>query len=116
MMEIVRLVPEQYQILAQVEEGFIPDRENSIALLAVEDGKRIVGRMFLVAAAHIEGTWLAEDVRRGRTGFLLERRMEEEARKEGLKKLFAYTPPELGHYMGRLGYKKLALEIWEKEI
>lgn len=99
-----------------VEEGFVPDPDNSIAVVAEDQGK-IVGRMFLVAMPHIEGTWIHPDKRNGTIAYRLEKAMSEEAKRRGIPMLLAYVPtPEVAGYMQRLGYKREPYIVLSKEV
>lgn len=110
-----RLSSEEYVILKNIADGYVPDPSNSIAIIAEENG-RIIGRMLLVAMAHIEATWIHPEARGGVVGFRMERAMETEAKMAGINRLLAYSPPPLSHFMQRLGFRKLEYEILEKEI
>src|SRR5947207_15080283 len=106
MTTIHKLEASEYDILKDIEEGYTPDPAGSIALVA-EDECSIVGRMLLISPAHIEGTWVHEDYRKGMTGYRLMRRMEEEARAINLKKILCYAESHaVENYLERLGYKK----------
>ena len=115
-MELVRLKPEEYPQLASVHEGFQPDPRNSIAIVARED-KHIIGRVFIVAPAHVEGPWVTESKRGSLLGKCLMARAESEAKKAGITKLFAYgASAELEDYLVRLGYRQEPLTVWSKDI
>ena len=114
--EIHKLEDSEYGILKTIEEGYCPDPASSIALVATADCG-IVGRMLLISPAHIEGTWVKEEFRKGTTGIRLMKRMEKEAKEIGLTKLFSYAEsPEIENYLGRLGYKQAKVSVWTKEI
>ena len=116
MTTIHKLEASEYDILAHVEDGTQPDPAGSIALVA-EDECSIVGRMLLICPAHIEGTWVHEDYRKGLTGYRLMRRMEDEAKGIGLKKIFAYAEHgDVENYLERLGYKQCKVTVWEKDL
>jgi N-acetylglutamate synthase-like GNAT family acetyltransferase len=114
--EIRKLADAEYDLLLKVEEGYRPDPAMSIAVVAEADGK-IVGRMLLVAPAHIEGTWVKEEFRHGTTGIRMIRFMEAEAKKLGLAKIFSYAgSASIEDYLKRLGYTRCQLTVWEKEL
>ena len=104
-------VLEDYRQLEKVQEGFVPDKSNSLVVVAKDDGE-IVGRMMLVAIPHIEGTWIKESYRKGSLGVKIERRMEQEAERLGLRTLFAFAPSHVSDYLSRLGFKKEELEVY----
>lgn len=114
--EIQKLEAMDYEILTTIEEGFRPDPLKSVALIATSNQK-IVGRMFLVSPWHIEGTWIHPSFRGGTLLLRLIKRMEEEARKLGLKQVFSYAEdPVVELYLVRLGYVRTQLTIWSKDI
>lgn len=115
MTEIRRLHPSEFDLLKQVGDGFCPDPEHSIALVG-ENSQKIVARIFLIPLSHIEGTFIEAP---WRGGVLLKRlfeTLELEARAEGLTKLMAYIAPENETYIERLGYKKMPITVWSKEL
>jgi N-acetylglutamate synthase-like GNAT family acetyltransferase len=114
--EIRKLADAEYDLLLKIEEGYRPDPASSIAVVAESDGE-IVGRMLLVAPAHIEGTWIKEKFRHGTTGIRMIRFMEAEAKKLGLPKIFSYADScKTEDYLERLGYTRCRLTVWEKEL
>lgn len=117
MIHIDRIAPEGYPQLATVEEGYIPDPESSIVILA-KDENEIIGRTMLIRPWHVEGTWLKEGRRRGIVGSMMFKRMEVEAKSEGITKLMSYAmTPEVEDYLIRLGYvKNEAVTVWTKDI
>jgi len=111
-----RLMPDEYGLLEKVAEGFCPDPNESIAIIA-QSGAVIVGRMLLLCPFHIEGTWIEESYRHRTVAVRLIAMMEREARKIGLSKIFSYAPnAEIEGYLSRLGYKKQPLTVWTKEL
>lgn len=116
MIEIYKLEPHEFGLLGTIEDGYIPDPRNSIALVAMIEGQ-IVGRMLLIAPAHIEGTWVKEGHRNGRVGLKLLSEMEKRARNCGLSKMFAYAAsPEIESYLERLGYSRVPATVWSKDL
>jgi len=113
---IKRLAPEEYEVLKSVQEGYCPDSEHSIAIVAQKENE-IVGRMLLIRPFHIEGTWISEKCRSGTIAVRMIKLMEAEARKIGLSHVFAYAAtPEIEEYMERLGYKRQKMSVWMKEV
>lgn len=113
---IHRLRPEEYPQLRLVHEGFCPDPSISVALVAKRD-EEIVGRVFLMAPAHVEGPWVREDLRGGIIGHRLMDSAELEAKSRGISKLFAYAADEtMADYLSRLGYRKEPYTVWTKAI
>lgn len=115
-MVIRALAPEEYGCLTQVEEGVVPDPENSRVVVAIDNDK-VVGRAMIVAMPHLEGTWVAPDARGGTVGYRLERAVCEEAREAGLKKLMAFsTDPKHTQYLQRLGWRAETYTVLSKEL
>lgn len=113
---IERLSPESYSELEKVEEGYRPDPENSIVIVA-RNGTEIIGRTMMIRPFHVEGTWIHPQFRHGTTGIRMMRKLEEEAKKAGLTWMIAYAAdPKIENYIERLGYSKSPLTVWVKEI
>jgi hypothetical protein len=116
MVEIERLKPESFHELATFPDGFLPDPARSVVVVA-RDGKELVGRSCIIGLAHVEGTFIKENWRRGNLLKKILDAVEVEAKKEGLTKLFAYSETdEVGSYLQRLGYTRSLLVVWEKGI
>jgi GNAT superfamily N-acetyltransferase len=108
--------PDQYDILANIADGFTPDPANSVVLIAWEDTEPI-GRTMLVGMPHIEATWVAEAHRGGTAAPRLIKAIEYEAKALGLPRVLAYTvDPKHTEYMERLGWKKMDFTVLAKEF
>jgi GNAT superfamily N-acetyltransferase len=107
LMELRTLEASEYPVLCQVDDGFTPDPNHSIAIIA-KDGEEIVGRIFLLSPVHLEGPWIRED-RRGMTlAARLVAKAEQEAKACGVTKLFAYAAnAEMVGYL---------VTVWAKEL
>lgn len=115
-MKMYRLLPDEYNELKSIADGFCPDPRTSVAVVAIEAG-HYVGRVFLVSPVHVEGPWVREDKRKYGLGTKLMERAELEAKKLGLSSLFAYGADDyLESQLRRLGYVKQRLTVWKKEI
>jgi hypothetical protein len=116
-LEIKVLKPEDYHLLKQAPDEFVPDPAMSVAVVAM-DGERLVGKVLLVILPHVEGPWIHPDYRGG----LIAKRGHDllaEAVKEkwNITKLFAFgATEEIEGYLKRLGYTKEPLSVWSKEI
>jgi N-acetylglutamate synthase-like GNAT family acetyltransferase len=117
MIDIRRLHPSEFDILGGIDDGFTPDPEKSIAMVA-QNGSRVVGRIFLVAPSHCEGIFIDSDYRGGELFRRMMEALELEARSEGIKKMFAYSVrPEIEHYITRkCGYSRLPWTVLSKEL
>ena len=117
MIDIRRLHASEFDLLRGVDDGYTPDPDRSIAMVA-QAGSRIVGRIFLVAPSHAEGIWIESDYRGGSLGKRIVEALELEARSEGISKMFAYaTQPEMEHYIARrCGYARLPWVVFQKEL
>lgn len=116
MIKMRKLDESEYPRLAHVAEGYIPPADRSIVMIAENDGE-ITGRIILVSPTHIEGPWIRDDKRCGVIGMRLIEAAEREAKKIGIRTLFAYAvSSEIEDYLGRLGFGKKDLTVWSKEI
>lgn len=116
MITIERLAPEEFDSLLSIEEGYVPDPANSITVVAKRNGE-IVGRLMLVAVAHIEAAWVDESLRNGTILQRMTEEIERQADKAGIKTVFAYSETlEMDDYIQRLGYEKSPLRVFRKEL
>jgi hypothetical protein len=99
MIDIRRLHASEFDILGGIDDGFTPDPEKSIAMVASR-GSKIIGRLFVLAPAHLEGIHIEPEYRGGSLFKDMITAIELEAKSEGLSKLFAYSVrPEISHYL-----------------
>jgi N-acetylglutamate synthase-like GNAT family acetyltransferase len=116
MIEIVRLKPEEFPGLQFVHDGFVPDPKKSIAVIARNESHTI-GRIFLMAPAHVEGVFVEPAWRGGTLYKRLVDAIEMEARAEGISKVYAYAiNGEMEDYIARCNYAKLPWSVLVKEI
>lgn len=116
MIETKRLQPEEYSGLAAVAEGHVPSPDASIAVVATDEG-RVVGRMFVVFVAHLEGTWVESESRGGAVVRRLFDRIQGEAKSAGLGRVMAYsTSGEHDAYLHRLGFERMPWTVWGKDL
>lgn len=116
MIVVERLNPSEWDLLKIGGEGFFPDPEHSVAVVA-RNNSQIIGRSFLVPLVHVEGTHIETPWRNGSVLKQLLDGIEVEARAEGLKKLFAYSKTLMvDSYLERLKYKHEAMKIFGKEL
>lgn len=117
MIEIRRLQPDEFDLLKGIDDGFTPDPQKSIAMVAESRGK-LVGRIFLVAPSHAEGIYVSEEYRGGSLFKQMMDALEIEARSEGVRKMLAYSVrPEIEHYITRkCGYGRLPWTVLSKEL
>ena len=114
-MVIESVSPERYPMLQDIADGFVPNPATSKALIAKENGE-VVGRVFLLAPAHVEGIWVRDDKRSTPLGKQLMEAAESEAKQSGITRLMAYGVSETESYLERLGYSKMPLTVWGKTI
>lgn len=115
MIEVRKLESAEFPEVAEIAEGLRLEPEKSIVVVA-KHKERIIGRLVLIAPTHIEGAWVHEDFR-GQT--VLKRMvecLENEARKSGIGKLFAYGTVETDGYLQRLGFARKPWTVWEKML
>jgi len=116
MIVVERLNPSEWDLLKVGGEGFCPNPDHSIAVVA-RNNSQIVGRAFLVPLVHLEGSHIESSWRKGPVLKQLMSGIEIEARAEGLKKIFSYAATEIVEgYLIRLGYKKENLTVWSKDL
>jgi hypothetical protein len=106
---------EGFDELKKIHEGYVPP-DGCVAFVARE-GEEIVGRIFIMAPAHVEGPWIREDRRGGLLLNQLVAAVTGEAKSCGHSKIFAYAASDqLADYLQRLGFQKMPLTVWEKEL
>lgn len=116
MLTVERLPDNEYQKLADIAEGFVPNPSFSRAIVVKEDGE-IVGRAFLLYPVHIEGVWIREDKRNATILRQLVDATFQEARKLGLTKVLAFGMyDKMEEYLERLKFKRLGWSVWNHEV
>lgn len=117
LIEIRRLEGLEYHKLNQIgDDDFIPDPEKSIAIIA-ENEQKVIGKVLLLAPAHIEGIFIEPAWRNGTVMNRLVAAVELEARAEGITKVMAYAKDtEMEHYIERLGYRRMPISVWAKGL
>jgi hypothetical protein len=117
LVNIDRLAPKDFHLLKNIGDGFMPDPQRSVAIVALHEPAGIVGRLFIVSPAHVEGAFVEKPWRNTPVFPMLMKRAEIEAYKEGLKQLLAFAKDEqIADYVERLNYKKLPLTVWSKQL
>lgn len=116
MITVERLSAEEYDALLSVEEGYRPDPEKSITVVAKYDGQ-IVGRMMLINLAHVEAAWVNDQFRSGSILERMTREIEKQAHEVGIKTVFVYSEThEMDGYIERLGYSRSPLRVFRKDL
>jgi N-acetylglutamate synthase-like GNAT family acetyltransferase len=117
-----RLKPVEYEKLLSVSDGYTPDPNRSVAVVA-ENGHHIIGRIFLIAPAHAEGIFIEPPWRGGNIFKELMDALEIEAKSEKISKLLAYaTSTGMEEYISRkCGYTRMIRDgfpvtVWQKEL
>lgn len=117
-----RLKPVEYEKLLSVDDGYTPEPNRSVAVVA-ENGHHIIGRIFLVAPAHVEGVFIEPPWRGGNLFKELMDAIEIEAKAEKISRLLAYaTSSGMESYINRkCGYKRSIINgfpvtVWQKEL
>ena len=112
MITIERLPAEEFDSLLSIAEGYVPDPAKSIAVVAKQNGE-IVGRMMLIAVAHVEAAWIHERLRNGTILERMVKEIEKQAEQVGISTVFAYSETtEMDGYIERLGYEKSPLRVF----
>ena len=114
-MKLRVLEENEYGVLKSFGDRFFPP-EQSVVVIA-EDDREIVGRVMLLAPAHMEGPYIIPKFRGSGLLFRLERRIVNEAKNLGASRILAYAANEqIESYLARLGYERLPMTVWIKEI
>lgn len=116
-MEVRELNVEEIPGALAVDGAVFPD--GAIVIGAFNGDGKIVGRTALMAIAHIEGTWVAEELRGGFVAARLVRKAEQTLAENGFTSALAFTPdenPKVGEYLNRVGYTRLPLSVWQKAV
>lgn len=114
---VVRLHPTDWGRLKEIGDGHSPNPDASIAVCAFDDRSEIVGRIFAVSPAHIEGVFIDEAYRSGDVLARLVDTLEDELRKEGITTALAFAVNEqMEDYIQRLGYTRSNVTLWTKEL
>lgn len=93
-------------------------QQASVAFGLGSDGA-VVARIGALDLAHFEGLWVREDHRRGTTGPRLMKIAEDMVRRLGRKAILTFvldSDPALQGYAERLGYAKLPVSVYIKEL
>jgi GNAT superfamily N-acetyltransferase len=115
--KIQRLRDSAYDALDHVADGVKPDPRSTITGVVTDDKGEIIGRIFLMSPAHVEGVWVREDLRKQGVFTDMVRWVEQQARSIGISKVFAYgADAYMDRQIERLGYTKQPLTVWTKEI
>jgi hypothetical protein len=117
LIEIARLNPSGFDELKQVDDGFVPNPDHSIVVVARNE-QRIIGRLFAMSPSHVEGVYIEERYRGGSLFKELMEAMEVELRAEKISKVLAYAVrPEIANYLERrCGYSKLSWTVMSKDL
>lgn len=117
LIKIERLPVEEFHRLRFIDDGFTPDAEQSIAVVAKSDEK-IIGRVFAVAPIHAEGIYIEPPWRGGTLFKDMMQALEIECKAVGVTRMYAYAvKPEIAHYLEhRIGYSKLPWQVFTKDI
>lgn len=116
MIEIRELPSQEFDRLKDFADGFCPNADHSVALVA-EDDKNLIGRIFLISPVHIEGPHVEPDYRGSTVFKRLVVAAEEKARAEGINKVFCFAKDDqMADYIERLGYKPSQLTVYEKVL
>jgi hypothetical protein len=104
-------------MLSHIHDGFMPDPQNAIAVVAQADSRELVGRVFIVAPAHVEGIYIRREYRDKTLMQRLVKEAEIQAKLCGLTQLLAFgKDEEMTDYINRLGYVKQPWTVSIKEL
>jgi predicted N-acetyltransferase YhbS len=115
--KIQKLRTNAYDVLDTVADGEKPNPINSVVMVATDDKGEVIGRVFMLCPAHIEGVWVKEELRKQGIFSEMVARMEQEARTLGITTLFAYGVNDyMNRQIERVGYTKRDFTVWTKEL
>jgi len=116
MSEIRVLEANEYDLLKDTPGGEFFTPENSIVLIAEDNGK-VIARCAIMNVVHAEGTWIQEGRRNGIMLPKLEQALLGKARAVGLKFIHMYASDAMQEsVLQRLDWTRLPLSIWAKEL
>lgn len=111
------ILPPELNYLAQVEEDQGTIYPQEFTIIAAFDSKGLAGRTMIVPLPHIEGTWVREDLRKGRLGYTLLKEVEKSIAMADRTYAWAFADTnEREGYLERLGYEKQELTVWYKKL
>ena len=110
------LPPEEYERLRATFDTPLPDHAYSRIVVA-EEGNEIVGHLFLVGLAHVDGAAIKPDRRGGDIFQKMLDKVEETARDHDLKTLMVCSPSAgLDRHFREAHYQLEPWTVWTKEI
>lgn len=116
------ILPPEMNFLAQVpedkdEHGNPVVFPKEFTILAAFDEKGLAGRTMIVPLPHIEGTWVREDLRKGRVGYVLIKELEKSILAADRTFAWAFADTEEREdYLTRLGYQRQQVSVWYKKL
>jgi hypothetical protein len=90
-----------------------------LIIAAFSETGELLGRTMFVSLPHIEGTRVRDDMQGSRIAYNLVKLMEKEIQRAGRTHAWAFVQEgdkDISNYMDRLGYEKLPLEVWVKDM
>ena len=116
LISIERLKPENWQDLDQLSEKITFDPLSSVVVVARKEG-RVIGRIALQCPVHAEGVFIEPKYRGKELFHRLMQGIEQEAKVEGIKCVFAYAiDGAIAALLSREGYTNVPWTIWKKEL
>ena len=115
----IRILPAiEYIRLKDIEEGFIPNPDGSVVVVAEDEDGEICGRIMLVPFLHLDGIWLREDKRKGRVMIKMEKALVELMEDNDISgvQVDVYVT-KMEEYLSRWGYEKSKIiSVFRKEF
>ena len=111
------ILPSELNFLAQVPEDGDTIYPKEFTILAAFDEQGLAGRTMIVPLPHIEGTWVREDLRKGRVGYVLIKELEKCIASADRTYAWAFADTEEREgYLTRLGYERQQVSVWYKKL
>lgn len=112
-------LPPELNYLVSLPDDPVAVMPQEFTFLAAFDSQGLAGRISICPFPFIEGTWVREDLRKGRVGVTLLKELEARILGSGRTHAWALAAdetPEVSSYLERCGYSKLPLTVWMKSL
>lgn len=109
----------QGEEVAKIDPRGIPWPEGTTAVVAKDENGEVKAISTILVLPHIEGTWVAEDSRRGTLPARIVKRVEQLIQEQGGSSAFAFahdSDPQIKTYLDRFGYKRLPFSVYMKDL
>ena len=118
MYRVRELPPAEWDRLRAVDDGFVPPSPETSKVIVVEtEMGEIVGRWFVLTAAHLEGCWVAPKYRGTQVFGRLSAGTKRVLHEANIPVVFSFAgTPDISALMRRVGFTPLPLEPFTLEV